>query len=558
MKCIIVLKKLLLLSYFTITGVCYAQQDNNYFSKFPAKTVFSISETVGSFKQIVCEVPEGTNDTVWTNCLLTPPMWKFQANMEDENVDFVNEYEDRLFFVNASNISDAVTIKKHENKLVVLKNTSYPLNALKKGKEGKVEATCIVEEDGSLTNIKITKCIYPSIDEEALRLLSGVKLTPGKVGTKAIRTRHNISLLFEIKKKDSKKKHGRVLVVEPTLLPEGVDKVFRHGVQWSETMTHKETDKYGADIYKYSKTLGSWITSLEIDVPEDNPDFEKILCNRLYNFSGGISIEGLGPKFAKYFQGKIRNKDFKDKKGNFVSIIAKCLAYKSDKYYSYGYETTLKTNASNKDGHSVTHNIIYDIQAKKILNITDVLTKDEIMAMGLNAKESYDLGLDKHYLYIGKNRTNIVTIGISQENWYKFPSTFQSLLGDERLYPVNKSNYAYGGMFGIQALNVMQQIVNIPSFKVKENVQKYIDDNLKIPTGILENREMITSVLSFIIEKDGTISNVEITQADGGTELRDEFVRIITTMPKCQPLVLSGDGAVRTYVTFKYNNSGFF
>ena len=158
-----------------------------------------------------------------------------------------------------------------------------------------------------------------------------------------------------------------------------------------------------------------------------------------------MSVEDVGPKFAKYFQGKIRNKDFKNKKGNAVSIVAKCLAYKADKYYSYGYETTLKPNYYSKDGYSVTHNIIYDIHVKRLLTITDVLTRDEIMAMGLNAEESYYLGLDEHFLYIGKNRENMVTIGISQNNWHKFPPMFQALLGDKQLYPINSPNYTIVG-----------------------------------------------------------------------------------------------------------------
>ena len=89
-------------------------------------------------------------------------MWKVQANMEDENVLVVSQNKN--------------------GKKAILRNTSYPSDAIKKSKEGKIEATCIVEEDGSLTDVKIINPIYPSIDAEALRIFSEVKLLTCKIG----------------------------------------------------------------------------------------------------------------------------------------------------------------------------------------------------------------------------------------------------------------------------------------------------------------------------------------------------------------------------------------
>lgn len=532
------LKVTSLLVYFTTVGVVsHAQQDNDFFSKFPANTVFNISEAIGDFKQIVCELPEGINDTVWVKRLLTPPMWKVQADVKDENLEVVSEFWSR-------------------NENIVVKNISYPLDALKKEKEGKIEATCIVEEDGSLTNIEITTPIHPSIDTEALRFFSEVKLLPCRIGTKALRCRHQVSILFEIMNKESKNKYGRILIANADKLPEGVSKRFRHSVTWKQTTTQTKTDPYG---FRDSRSWisGCWHTSLKIDVPKNNPDFEKVLCKTIYNKSGK-SIEVVGPKFAKSFQGKLKDKFFKKKSGDDLSITAKCLSYQAGRYYSYGYETTLKPSLFSKESYTVIHNIIYDIQAKRILTINDVLRKNEIMALGLNDKETYDLGLNKHFLYIGQQGEGIADIAITQENWHKFSPIFQALLGNKQSYPmtINKDDYICTDLMGIQPQSITQKIVMKPTFIVKgENLRSFINKNIDIPVDAIKRNKDLTAIVSYIIEKDGSISNVEVTQTDGGIELRDEIVRIFTTMPKWQPLLLSGNTAIRTYNMFKYNFS---
>lgn len=142
--------------YWGIPGVCVAQQDNDYFSKLPANTVYSLLESVGGFTPIVCEVSGKTNDTIWAENFVQPPMWKIQAGMDDESVFVISQNKG--------------------SKKAFIKKASYPRDAMKKGKEGQVEATCIVEEDGSLTDIKISKSVFPSIDAEALRLFSEARL----------------------------------------------------------------------------------------------------------------------------------------------------------------------------------------------------------------------------------------------------------------------------------------------------------------------------------------------------------------------------------------------
>ena len=120
------LRALCLLVYLGIPGVCIAQQDNDYFSKLPANTVYSLLESVDGFTPIVCEVSGKTNDTIWAENLVQPPMWKIQVDMNDESV-----------FVLSQN---------KKGKKAYMKNASYPKDAMKKGKEGLVLCTPMFRE----------------------------------------------------------------------------------------------------------------------------------------------------------------------------------------------------------------------------------------------------------------------------------------------------------------------------------------------------------------------------------------------------------------------------
>ena len=252
----------------------------------------------------------------------------------------------------------------------------------------------------------------------------------------------------------------------------------------------------------------------------------------------------------------LKNKDFKGKDGSTLSIVANCLSFESGKYYSYGYETTLKKYLFSNDGFSVTHNIIYDIQAKRLLTIADILTEESIMDIGLDSEEHLDLGLDGHFLYIGKTGEVIAIIAIAQENWHKFSPSFQTFLGDKETYPISidKDKYTYGNNLGIQPQSIMQKIVNRPTLTGNDNdLRSYINKNIKELNLNTENKKNhLTAFVSYVIEKDGTLSNVEIIQKEGGTELCDELIRIFKTMPKWKPLSLSDDGPVRSYNKFMY------
>lgn len=84
----------------------------------------------------------------------------------------------------------------------IRKNLNYPQSAIEKGIEGTVRVSFIVEADGSLSDIKIIRGLYPECDAEALRLVSLFpKWIPGKQNGKAVRMMFNMPIKFSLPKK---------------------------------------------------------------------------------------------------------------------------------------------------------------------------------------------------------------------------------------------------------------------------------------------------------------------------------------------------------------------
>lgn len=76
----------------------------------------------------------------------------------------------------------------------------YPEDAQKQKIEGKVIASFVVRTDGSITDISLFKKVFPSLDDEAVRVLQGMpKWTPGKQGGKVVNVKYTVPVNFRLK-----------------------------------------------------------------------------------------------------------------------------------------------------------------------------------------------------------------------------------------------------------------------------------------------------------------------------------------------------------------------
>lgn len=79
--------------------------------------------------------------------------------------------------------------------------TKYPESERKKGIEGKVMVSFIVDQEGALTEVKIEEGISPALDQEALRLMrNSKKWIPGKVNGVPVKIKYDMGVNFILKK----------------------------------------------------------------------------------------------------------------------------------------------------------------------------------------------------------------------------------------------------------------------------------------------------------------------------------------------------------------------
>lgn len=89
--------------------------------------------------------------------------------------------------------------KKMEDFIAI--NLEYPAEALEKGIEGKAVVQLMIEEDGTLTRLKVVRDPGYGLGEEALRivqLMVGNPWTPGRQRGKPVRVQYNIPVKFEL------------------------------------------------------------------------------------------------------------------------------------------------------------------------------------------------------------------------------------------------------------------------------------------------------------------------------------------------------------------------
>ena len=80
------------------------------------------------------------------------------------------------------------------------KNIKYPADAEKKKVEGKVFVTFVVDSDGNITDVSLLKKVFPSLDAEAIRVISAMpNWIPGRQKGQAVRVKYTVPIMFRLK-----------------------------------------------------------------------------------------------------------------------------------------------------------------------------------------------------------------------------------------------------------------------------------------------------------------------------------------------------------------------
>ena len=82
----------------------------------------------------------------------------------------------------------------------IMENIKYPEQAMKKGIQGRVAVSFIVEKDGSISDVKPVLSVHPLLNKEAVRVVESMpKWTPGKQNGKPVRVRFVVPVMFKLK-----------------------------------------------------------------------------------------------------------------------------------------------------------------------------------------------------------------------------------------------------------------------------------------------------------------------------------------------------------------------
>lgn len=110
--------------------------------------------------------------------------------VEEEAIPF-QFVEEKPSFMNG----DANTFSKWVNERLV-----YPEIAKENGVSGRVTLQFTVNTDGSVSNVKVLRGVDPSLDKEAVRVVSmSPKWTPGKQRDRAVKVTYTFPVIFQLR-----------------------------------------------------------------------------------------------------------------------------------------------------------------------------------------------------------------------------------------------------------------------------------------------------------------------------------------------------------------------
>lgn len=120
---------------------------------------------------------------------------------------------------------------------------------------------------------------------------------------------------------------------------------------------------------------------------------------------------------------------------------------------------------------------------------------------------------------------------------FRSVTVFSQQIVDDKVPAQEKSNTE------LEHTNDLEMEVDVsPSFP---NLNQYLSSKIIYPQSAIENGEEGKVYLSFIVEKDGSVSNVRIVKSSGYRALDHEAIRVLSQMPPWKPGIKNGQ-PVRT------------
>lgn len=88
----------------------------------------------------------------------------------------------------------------------------------------------------------------------------------------------------------------------------------------------------------------------------------------------------------------------------------------------------------------------------------------------------------------------------------------------------------------VDADNVYEEADQMPEFPGGQSaLKKYLSDNVRYPALAAEYGKQGTAIIQFVVNADGSISDVEVARSAGDSSLDKEAIRVVKSMPKWNP-----------------------
>ena len=88
----------------------------------------------------------------------------------------------------------------------------------------------------------------------------------------------------------------------------------------------------------------------------------------------------------------------------------------------------------------------------------------------------------------------------------------------------------------VDADKVYEEVDQIPEFPGGQSaLKKYMSDNVRYPALAAEYGKQGTAIIQFVVNADGSISDVEVVRSAGDSSLDKEAIRVVKSMPKWNP-----------------------
>ena len=197
----------------------------------------------------------------------------------------------------------------------------------------------------------------------------------------------------------------------------------------------------------------------------------------------------------------------------------------------------------NKDKVDIRQNLII---RKSKLNIATTPSGADVYLDGVKAGKTpmsgYEVPYGKHKIRVSKSGYDDIeetfTFGKAGVDIEKvMPKSVQNIVVEEKaeedvVFHVSEENPEFPG--GVRAMS------------------KFISENLVYPRISRENGSQGRVSLRFIVDKDGSVTNVEVIKSSGDVYLDREAVRVVKSMPKWKPGRQAGK-AVKVWFTLPVN-----